>query len=167
MDIDIIICEEDSPYINVVLFDPSDVELSCDSEDSPIDGEYYLTSDGNEYHAFVVPDTMKCMKTIAFTGTTLRTVSGDGDPNKVYANTFYMKCRDLTEGGDWGGIKVEVNFDNGVVISQEEAMTLDEAEKQLLLDKLDLGQYADDIEFISQEEYDRDYGKEMEEGKDD
>lgn len=77
-------------------------------------------------------------------------------------SVFYMKAKDLTDNGDgttdWGGVKVEVEMQSGTV-TQDEALT--RLGKSRLLEILQLGfMDDDDIEFISQEEYERDYGDE-------
>ena len=159
MDIDVIVCEEDPPYINVVLFDDGN-EINCEIDEYPIDDEYYLTGSGNEYYVTISAESKEGVnaekRLDEFTDNRIVISSGEVDSSRV--NTFYMKARGLTQGGDWGGVKVEGNFDNGLVITQEEALAL--IGKQALLDKLNLGEYADDIEFISKEEYMRDYGSE-------
>ena len=74
-------------------------------------------------------------------------------------NTFYMKCRGLTDDGtkegDWGGIKVHVVFDNGLVLTPEEVLALAATEKgkKAILEKSNLSKHIDDIEIISREEY--------------
>ena len=71
-------------------------------------------------------------------------------------SVFYMKAKGLTAGdGDgWGGVKTVIRVEGGV-ISQEVALA--HFGKEGLLEILGFGKYADDMEFISEEEYIRDY----------
>lgn len=56
MDINLIICEEDTPYIDTVLFNATGNEMSCEIGEGNIDDEYYLKDDGDEYYVTVVAE---------------------------------------------------------------------------------------------------------------
>lgn len=49
-DIKIVICEEDPPYIDAVLFDPRGSEVCCESSEDDFGGEYWFRDHaGNDY----------------------------------------------------------------------------------------------------------------------
>lgn len=54
MDIDLIICKEDSPYLNIVLFNANGVEVNCETGEGRIDDEYCLSDDTGDYFVNVI-----------------------------------------------------------------------------------------------------------------
>ena len=86
-------------------------------------------------------------------------ICGNDEFDADRTNTFYMRCRGLTDDGtkegDWGGIKVQVVFDNGLVLTPEEVLALATTErgKRAVLEKSNLSKHINDIEIISREEY--------------
>lgn len=54
MDIDLIICEDDSPFINVVLFDADGMEAFAKVYDTRIDDVYELSDETGDYVAKIV-----------------------------------------------------------------------------------------------------------------
>jgi hypothetical protein len=100
---------------------------------------------------FVSPGKLSRCDSHTFTFGVQPIVEGD--------SVFYMKAKRLSKGkgAGWGGMKVAIRLEGGV-IKQEDALAHFGKEKLLAI--LNYDRYADDIEFISKEEYDREFGHE-------
>lgn len=54
MDINVRTCDDAPPYIDMVLYDNNSNEINCDVRSEPIEGEYHIDDNGDEYCVVIV-----------------------------------------------------------------------------------------------------------------